>query len=240
MTERMRVGLLLAVSMLIYANTLSNSSAFDDRLYVFQNPSVTHFSVRGLLEPEKASNVLRPVTFATFALNWALGGERPFGYDLFKYPCGPVHASWPTGSGPAEFQTAVAIYPDFPEAISNYGLVEFCLGHDQKAKMLFERVLSLNAKGTVDYNNIELNSAGLLMKLGENDQAPKILDPLIEEWPGFSPARSDRAIIRYQRGDVAGARSDAEMALRADPSNTQALNLLNKLNLTIKGGTGGQ
>jgi tetratricopeptide (TPR) repeat protein len=129
----------------------------------------------------------------------------------------------------AEFQTAVAIYPDFPEAISNYGLVEFRLGHDQKAKMLFERALSLNAKGTVDYNYIELNLAGLLMKLGENDQALKILDPLIEEWPRFSPARSDRAIIRYQRGDVAGARSDAETALRLDPSNTQAQAVLKAL-----------
>jgi len=544
MTERMRVGLLLAVSMLVYANTLPNSFAFDDRLYAFQNPAVTHFSVRGLFAPEKASNVLRPITFATFALNWTLGGERPYGYHLFNillhaavtlllylvlrkllesfpeattvafvaallFAVHPIHteavawisarsellaagfllAAWllhlhdwnisalvclvlammskesavaflplvlvgdyargklkpllryvwtggtialylavfwklkggrfgeksvpffdnPLASFPAklrilnafhivwkyiglqiypatlscdysynaillyanlrhtllwavatllllglwvwavwtkrsawvvaggiylggfiatsnflimgerlaslpsagfcllvaliwielekgrrtlagallgilvvtlatrtvirnrdwhdnftlfsaavravpgsfrahlnladeymhfgrleaaraEFQTAVAIYPDFPEAINNYGLVEFRLGHDQKARMLFERALSLNAKGTADYNYIELNLAGLLMKLGENDQALKILDLLIEEWPGFSPARSDRAIIRYQRGDVAGARSDAETALRVDPSNTQALNLLSKLN----------
>ncbi len=549
MSERLRVALLLTVSLLVYANTLPNSFAFDDGLYVFQNPAVTHFSVRGLFEPEKASNVLRPVSFATFALNWALAGERPFGYHLFNillhaavtlllylvlrklleslpqatklafvaallFAVHPIHteavawisarsellaagfllfawflhlhdwnssalvclvlammskesavaflplvlvgdyalgrlkpllryawisgtialylavfwklkggrfgeksfpffdnplasfpaklrilnafhivwkyiglqiypatlscdysynaillyanlrhtlpwavatlvvlglwvwavwtkrSAWvvaggiylggfiatsniliPTGTimgerlaylpsagfcllvaavwiqleerrrtlawallgilvvtlatrtvirnrdwhdnftlfsaavravpgsfrahlnlgdeymrlgrleaARAEFQTAVAIYPDFPEAINNYGLVEFRLGHDQKARMLFERALSLNAKGTADYHYIELNLAGLLMKLGENDQALELLDRLIEEWPGFSPARSDRAIIRYQRGDVAGARSDAETALRADPSNTQALNLLKKLN----------
>ena len=552
MSERLKIVLLLAVSILVYVNTLPNSFAFDDRLYIFQNPAVTHFSVGGLFEPEKTSNVLRPVTFATFALNWALGGELPFGYHLlnvllhatvtlllylvlgkllesfpeattvafvaallfavhpihteavawisarsellaagfllsawllhlhdwnisalvclvlammskesavaflplvlvgdyargklkpllryawiggiialhlavfwklkggrfgeksfpffdnplasfpaklrilnafhivwkyiglqlypatlscdYSYNAIPLYANlrhtlpwavatllvlglwvwavwtkrsaWmvaggiylggfiatsnfliPTGTimgerlaylpsagfcllvallwiqleerrrtlawtllgilgvalatrtvirnrdwhdnftlfssavravpgsfrahlnlgdeymhlgrleeASAEFQTAVAIYPDFPEAVSNYGLVEFRLGHDQKARVLFERALSLNAKGTADYNYIELNLAGLLMKLGENDQALKILDGLIEQWPGFSPARSDRAIIRYQRGDVAGARSDAETALRVDPSNTQALNLLNKLNAPI-------
>ncbi len=82
MNERFRVALLLAVAMLVYANTLHNRFTFDDGMYVFRNPAVTNFSIRGLFEPTIATNIFRPVTFVTFALNWAVGGDQPFGYHV--------------------------------------------------------------------------------------------------------------------------------------------------------------
>ena len=84
MNERMRIGLLLAVAMLVYGNTLLNGFTLDDDTYILHNATVTNLSVRGLFEPAEATNVFRPLTFATFALNWAAGGARPFGYHLFN------------------------------------------------------------------------------------------------------------------------------------------------------------
>src|ERR1700687_520217 len=82
MNERLHVALLLAVTMLVYGNTLLNSFTLDDNVYILSNSAVTGPSVRGLFEPDKANHIFRPVTFATFALNWAAGGAQPFGYHL--------------------------------------------------------------------------------------------------------------------------------------------------------------
>jgi hypothetical protein len=84
MTERMRVALLLAVAMLVYGNTLLNGFTFDDDPYILHNPTVTNLSVSGLFHPTRASNIFRPVTFATFAVNLAAGGVHPFGYHLLN------------------------------------------------------------------------------------------------------------------------------------------------------------
>ena len=84
MKESLRIALLLAVVALIYGNTLRNEFTMDDGIYILRNPQVTNPSVRALFAPNKATNVFRPVTFATFALNWRLGGERPFGFHLFN------------------------------------------------------------------------------------------------------------------------------------------------------------
>src|SRR5271157_154342 len=84
MSERTRVALLLAVATLVYGNTLLNAFTFDDFLYILHNPAVTNFSLSGLFVPTRASNVIRPVTFASFALNLALEGAHPFGYHLLN------------------------------------------------------------------------------------------------------------------------------------------------------------
>src|SRR5208282_3099849 len=84
MNERMRVALLLAVAMLVYGNTLLNGFTFDDDPYILRNPTVTNLSIKGLFVPTRASNIFRPVSFATFALNLAVGGGHPFGFHLFN------------------------------------------------------------------------------------------------------------------------------------------------------------
>jgi len=84
MKDSLRIGLLLAVVALIYGNTLRNEFTMDDGIYVLRNPQVTQASVREFFTPNKFSNVFRPVTFATLALNWRVGGARPFGFHLFN------------------------------------------------------------------------------------------------------------------------------------------------------------
>lgn len=80
----LRIGMLIAVVALIYVNTLRNEFTMDDGIYVLRNPQVTQASLRQFFAPNKFSNVFRPVTFATLAFNWRLGGARPFGFHLFN------------------------------------------------------------------------------------------------------------------------------------------------------------
>src|SRR5205823_2067644 len=80
--ERFHLVLLSVVAVLVYANTLWNGFTLDDDLYISLNSQVTHASLRTLFSPHTFSAVFRPVTFATFALNWALGGAHPFGFHL--------------------------------------------------------------------------------------------------------------------------------------------------------------
>jgi tetratricopeptide (TPR) repeat protein len=87
MTERTRVALLLAVAFIVYGNTFWNDFTFDDFAYVLNNPRVTDLSVRALFEPAKAEEGLRffrPLTFATYELNWAFAGPHALTYHLFN------------------------------------------------------------------------------------------------------------------------------------------------------------
>ena len=69
MKDRLRIGLLLAAVALVYANTLVNQFVMDDDLFITQNAQVTDPSLHRLLSLSQFSNVFRPVTFATLALN---------------------------------------------------------------------------------------------------------------------------------------------------------------------------
>jgi protein O-mannosyl-transferase len=129
----------------------------------------------------------------------------------------------------AEFQTAMRIFPDFPSGIENYGLVESRMGQDEEALRLFLRAQSVMPRDSLDYDLAAVNLASQLMKLGRNDEALNLLNQIILEQPDLSPAWSDRSFIRYQRGELPSARSDAEAALRLDSANSQARRLLSAL-----------
>ncbi len=84
MNKRLFVALVLAAVALIYGNTLVNGFVSDDELYITRNAQVVDASLHRLFTPNPVSNVFRPVTFATFALNWKLGGPNPVGYHLLN------------------------------------------------------------------------------------------------------------------------------------------------------------
>jgi Tfp pilus assembly protein PilF len=129
-----------------------------------------------------------------------------------------------------EYQTSIDIYPDFAAAIGSYGLVESRLGHDHQARLLMEKALSMTAKDEPNYDFLAVNLAAQLMKLGETGEALKRLNEEIALSPQYSRAWSNRAVIHYWHGETSAARSDAEMALHLDPSNSQAQDLLVGLN----------
>ena len=84
MKDRLLIGILLAAVALVYGNTLVNQFTMDDGLYIVGNPQVTKPSPQALFSPNQFSNVFRPVTFSTLALNWAVGGMEPLGYHLLN------------------------------------------------------------------------------------------------------------------------------------------------------------
>jgi Tfp pilus assembly protein PilF len=81
---RVQIAVLLGFVLLVYANSLSNGFTLDDELYIERNPQVTTHTLRLLFQPNAISNVYRPVTFATLALNWIAAGYQPFGYHLLN------------------------------------------------------------------------------------------------------------------------------------------------------------
>ncbi len=88
-------GILIFLSLLAFANSFLNGFAFDDEPLIVDNTRIkslgdlprlfaTDYWAR--VRPEKDVPVLhplyRPLTLATFALNFAVGGLNPFGYHL--------------------------------------------------------------------------------------------------------------------------------------------------------------
>src|SRR5215472_860390 len=135
-----------------------------------------------------------------------------------------------TGEARTEYARAIRIYPDYPEAIENSGLLESRLGHKQDARRLLETAVSLTPNGSADHNFMTVNLAWHLTKTGQTEEALRLLNGVIARWAVYSPAWSNRAVAHYQRGEIGAARSDAEAALRLDRANAQAQTLLNVLN----------
>lgn len=82
--KRWRVTLLLAAALFVYGNSLRNGFTLDDEAYIVQNRQVTDLSLKEVFQPNQYANIFRPLTFSSFALNWAIGGARPFGYHLLN------------------------------------------------------------------------------------------------------------------------------------------------------------
>jgi len=129
----------------------------------------------------------------------------------------------------AEYQTALDIFPDYPDAIENYAILQSRTGHDQDALRLFQRALYVTPNDRLDYTWMAVNLAVQLMQLGQNTEALNLLNQVIQQKPDLAPAWSNRAAIHYQRDELASARSDAETALSLDPTNQQAQSLLSSM-----------
>ena len=119
-----------------------------------------------------------------------------------------------------------ATYPDLAYALEGYGLAESRVGHDQDAVRQLRAALSFTAEDDLTHDFRVVNLAAQLMKLGQNDEALKLLNEEIATAPEYPRSWSNRAVIRYGRGEVASAMGDAQTALRLDPTNAQARSLL--------------
>jgi protein O-mannosyl-transferase len=128
-----------------------------------------------------------------------------------------------------EYQTALRINPDYPDVLAAYGLLEAWRGHNEAAGRMLERALYMSQRDNPNYDFMAVNYAALLMQAGHMDGALDVLNREIAESPGYARAWSNRAVIHYKQGQTGPARADAEAALRLDPENTQAQNLLRLL-----------
>jgi Tfp pilus assembly protein PilF len=125
-----------------------------------------------------------------------------------------------------EYQTALRIKPDYPDVLASYGLLEVWRGHNEAGGRMLESALSMSRRDNPNYDFMAVNYAALLMQTNHMDGALKVLNREIAESPSYSRAWSNRAVIHYKQGETAPARADAETALRLDPENKQAQNVL--------------
>jgi Tfp pilus assembly protein PilF len=128
-----------------------------------------------------------------------------------------------------EFDTALQIYPDYPEVLDLCSIIESRTGQDEQAVYSLRKAVSIAEKGSASYDSIAMDLAIELTKIGRNDDALNLMDEVIKNSPGYSPAWSNRAAIYYGRGERSRARQDATTALRLDPTNSNAKQLLSLL-----------
>jgi len=129
-----------------------------------------------------------------------------------------------------EFETALRIYPNYPEVLSLSGVAESRMGHDQVALYKLQKALSMTEKGSMSYTTGAVNLAMHLAKIGRSDEGLALLSEVITLSPQSPFAWSSRAVVHYGRGEMALARADAQTALRLDPKNVQAQTILKSIN----------
>ncbi len=134
----------------------------------------------------------------------------------------------------AEYETALRIYPDYPDVLAAYGLLEAWRGHNEAAGRMLERAFYMSHRDNPNYDFMAVNYAAMLMQTNHMDGALNVLNREIAESPSYARAWSNRAVIRYKKGETGPARADAEAALRLDPQNTQAQNVLRVLGSSPK------
>jgi protein O-mannosyl-transferase len=163
----------------------------------------------------------------------------------------------------AEFQKALAIYPDFPEVLEAYGLTKFQLGQDAdtrardaetrgqstqalelykqandlyaEARKILQQALDKTSNNDTEYNYRVVNLAGVLVQLRDYDAAMNLLNQDVQQSPTFARAWANRAVVHYKRGELQSARADAQTALHLDSGNAQARNLLGILSSAAPG-----
>ena len=128
----------------------------------------------------------------------------------------------------SDLQTALSIYPEYPDAVEAMGLLEARAGNPPKALPIMQKAVEMSDRKDIDYDYRAVNLAALEIQMGRLDDAMKLLNREIAESPGYSRAWSNRAVLHLKLGQLAEAREDARAALQIDPANAQALSVLNR------------
>lgn len=96
--------------------------------------------------------------------------ENNFGVELFR--------AGQTAEAKARFGKSVALMDDWSVSQNNLGAIHEKEGDLEKARERYRRAIKLS-----DYYLAYRNMAGLLMKMGENDEAKKFLEEALQKFP---------------------------------------------------------
>lgn len=132
-----------------------------------------------------------------------------------------------------EYQAALRINPDFPDALAFYSQLEYRRGDYQSAGVLMEKAFHMSARNNPNYDFMVVNFASILMKTDRTDAALELLNRELAEAPSYAPAWSGRAGLHFAQGRFTDARTDAATALQLDPRDTQAQEVLRDLESAV-------
>lgn len=121
-------------------------------------------------------------------------------------------------AGLKAFQRAIALDEQNAEAIHQYGAVMEWLGDDSTAANLYQRALALEPERPVTLANL----GDLYFRRRRYREAVRWMDSALIMQPGFTGGLERRSLFRLYAGDTAGARLDAETALRIGAGATGA------------------
>ncbi|MDA8095688.1 MAG: tetratricopeptide repeat protein [Betaproteobacteria bacterium] len=116
------------------------------------------------------------------------------------------------------FREAIALVPDFAEAIANLGFVLESGGAVEEAEACYVRALALNAP----YPQLHLNHGALLFRQKRLDEAERAYRQAIDLWPEFSAAWSNLGVLLACRQREDEAEACYRKALALDPSYAKA------------------
>jgi protein O-mannosyl-transferase len=128
-----------------------------------------------------------------------------------------------------EYQAALRINPDFPDALAFYSQLEYRRKNYQVAGAMMEKAFYMSGRNNPNYDFMVVNFAAILMKTNHADAALELLNHEIADVPTYAPGWANRANLDFTAGRLADARADAETALRLDPGNTEAQAVLTVL-----------
>ena len=128
-----------------------------------------------------------------------------------------------------EYEAALRINPDFPDALAFYSQLEYRRKNYQAAGVMMEKAFYMSGRNNPNYDFMVVNFAAILMKTNHADAALELLNHEITDAPSYSPGWSNHAYLDFTEGKFADARDDAETALRLDPGNAQAQEVLRAL-----------
>jgi tetratricopeptide (TPR) repeat protein len=132
----------------------------------------------------------------------------------------------------SEYEIALQINPQSPDTLAFYAALEFHRGNYQSAGTMMEKALSMSGRNDLNYDFMVVTFAAILRKTNHSDGAIEYLNREIAEAPTYAPAWSARAELRYEQRQFADARADADAALRLNPADAQAQEILNRLGST--------
>jgi TolB-like protein/Tfp pilus assembly protein PilF len=114
-------------------------------------------------------------------------------------------------------ERATRLDPRNAEAWHQYASFVSALGRYQEAQALEQRSIEVEPQRAISY--LQMGQLGELMR---NDaEAERWYDSALAAAPEFYAAWTSRSLVRLRRGDVAGARADAEAAVRTSPTGDE-------------------
>jgi predicted Zn-dependent protease len=95
---------------------------------------------------------------------------------------------------------------------------------------MMEKAVRVSGRNNINYDFMIVTYASILMKTNHSGQALEYLNHEISKSPSFAPAWATRAELQCRRGELAAGRADADTALRLDPHDARAQQVLQGLN----------